>query len=110
MFQRIKDPNTFFGIELIITLNVINAFFIQLYFGPLFAIPVEKYGSLMTGTLTGYGNFFANLGGFSFTYLIGLVKDHTGHFESGFYIIAAACLVSLAFTILLKYLSSNCSK
>jgi len=125
MSDRFKNPTVIIGvslimiavttalfvrvnsIELIITLNVINALFIQLYFGPLFAIPVEKYGSQMTGTLTGFGNFFANLGGFSFTYLIGLVKDHTGYFESGFYTIAAACLVSLVFTILLKYMSSG---
>lgn len=95
------------SLQLIITLNVINALFVQLYFGPLFAIPVERYGSQMTGTLTGFGNFFANLGGFSFTYLIGFVKDHTGYFESGFYAIAAACLVSLIFTILLKYMRSG---
>jgi len=90
------------NIAMILILNVINAAFIQCYFGPLFAIPVEKYGSYMTGTLTGFANFFANLGGFSFTYLLGIVKDRTGYFESGFYTIAAACLVSLAFTVLLK--------
>jgi nitrate/nitrite transporter NarK len=95
---------------MLITLNVINALFVQLYFGPLFAIPVERYGSQMTGTLTGFGNFFANLGSFSFTYLLGFVKDRTGYFESGFYIIAAACLVSLVFTMLLKHMKANPDK
>jgi sugar phosphate permease len=118
--DRLKNPTAVIGISLvmiaittvfivkvddialIITLNVINALFIQLYFGPLFAIPVEKFGSHLTGTLTGFGNFFANLGVFSFTYLIGYVKDRTGHFEAGFYTIAAACLVGLVFTVMLK--------
>ena len=120
--DRLKNPTAVIGISLviiaittvfivkvddlvmIITLNVLNALFIQLYFGPLFAIPVEKFGSHLTGTLTGFGNFFANLGVFSFTYLIGFVKDRTGHFEAGFYTIAAACLVGLVFTILLKHM------
>ena len=44
---------------LLIGIIIINAFFIQLYFGPLFAAPVEILGTHMTGTATGFGNFFA---------------------------------------------------
>lgn len=95
------------GIVMIVVMNVINALFIQLYFGPLFAIPVERYGSHMTGTLTGLGNFFANLGALSFSYLLGFVKDRTGQLEWGFYTIAGACLVSLLFTILLKHMKER---
>jgi sugar phosphate permease len=91
----------------IIVLNGANAVFIQSYFGPLIAIPVEKYGSHMTGTLTGFGNFFANLGGFSSTYLLGLIKDKTGYFESGFYGIAAACLLGLVTAFLLKKMAKS---
>jgi nitrate/nitrite transporter NarK len=76
---------------------VLNSLFVQMYFGPLFALPVERYGTHMTGTLTGFGNFFANLGGFTFSYLLGLLKDRTGQFDWGFYIISGACVVSLLF-------------
>jgi sugar phosphate permease len=83
-------------------LIIINALFIQLYFGPLFALPVERYGPRMMGTLSGFGNFFANLGGFTFTYLLGLIKDKTGLFESGFYTISFACLIGIFFTLILR--------
>ncbi|MFQ5849782.1 MAG: MFS transporter [Candidatus Binatia bacterium] len=89
------------NVVLLITLVFINAIFIQFYFGPLFALPLEKYGTRMMGTLSGFGNFFANLGGFTFTYLLGVLKDQTGYFESGFYAIAAACLLGLMFTFIL---------
>ena len=59
--------------------------FVQFYFGPIFALPLDRYGARMMGTLSGVGNFFANLGAFSFTYLLGALKNQTGHFGSGFY-------------------------
>ena len=89
-------------VALLIALIFINAIFIQFYFGPLFAVPVEKYGTHMAGTLSGFGNFFANLGAFTFTYLLGALKDQTGYFESGFYAMAGACLLGLIFTVLLE--------
>ena len=125
MSDRLKKPSVIIGISLIvlaittvllvkvenivllITFIVINAIFIQFYFGPLFAVPVEKYGTRMTGTLTGFGNFFANLGGFTFAYLLGVLKDKTGYFESGFYAIAAACVLGLVFNILLEKMRRN---
>jgi len=123
--DRLKNPTAVIGISLVILaittallvkvdnmvlliiLLVINAIFIQFYFGPLFAVPVEKYGTHMTGMLTGFGNFFANLGGFTFTYVLGGLKDRTGYFESGFYAIATACLLGLLFTILLQQMRRN---
>jgi sugar phosphate permease len=89
-------------ILLIITAIVINAMFIQFYFGPIFAAPVEVYGPHMTGTLTGFGNFFANLGAFSFVYLLGYLKDKSGLFESGFYAIGGLCIIGIVFTILME--------
>jgi sugar phosphate permease len=87
---------------LLVFLVYINALFIMLYFGPLFAAPVEKFGSHMTGTITGFSNFFANLGGFTFTYLLGLLKEETGFFKPGFYTLALACVAGLLFTIVLE--------
>ncbi len=118
--DRLKKPTLIIGLSLfilamttaalvrvdnvvaLIALIFLNAIFIQFYFGPLFAVPVERYGAGMMGTLLGFGNFFANLGGFTFTYLLGVLKDQTGYFESGFYAISAACLLGLVFTILLE--------
>jgi sugar phosphate permease len=89
-------------LALLITALLINAVFIQFYFGPVFAVPVERYGAHMVGTLSGFGNFFANVGAFTFTYLLGVLKDQTGSFKSGFYAISAACLVGFVFTVLLE--------
>ena len=47
---------------LILTIAV-NAVFIQMYFGPLFSIPVEILGVRKAGISNGFGNMFANLGG-----------------------------------------------
>lgn len=87
---------------LLITLIVINGFFVQFYFGPLFAMPVEIVGKRMAGTATGFGNFFANLGSFTFVYLLGFLKDTSGSFEIGFYAMAGMCIVGLVFTIVLN--------
>jgi len=118
--DRLKKPTLVIGTSLIvlaittaalvkvdkvaplIILLFVNAVFVQFYFGSLFAVPVEKYGADMMGTLSGFGNFFANVGALTFTYLLGMLKDRTGSFESGFYAIAAACLVGLMSTILLE--------
>ncbi|MBI2088052.1 MAG: MFS transporter [Deltaproteobacteria bacterium] len=120
MSDRLKKPTLIIGISLIILavttaalvnvdkvapltiLLLINGAFIQFYFGPLFAVPLEKYGAHMTGTLSGFGNFFANVGAFTLTYLLGVLKDQSGFFESGFYALAGVCLLGLMFTILLE--------
>jgi predicted MFS family arabinose efflux permease len=88
--------------SLLIGLILLNATFVQFYFGPTFALPVERYGNRMMGTVSGFGNFFANLGAFSFTYLIGALKDQTGRFGLGFYALAAACLAGLLLTGVLE--------
>lgn len=87
---------------LLITLIMLNAIFVQFYFGPTFALPIERYGTRMMGTLSGFGNLFANLGAFSFTYLLGALKDQTGHFDSGFYTLTGTCVIGLALTALLE--------
>jgi nitrate/nitrite transporter NarK len=120
MSDRLKKPTLIIGLSLfilamttaslviidniaaLITVIFINAVFVQFYFGPLFAVPVERYGASMMGTLSGFGNFFANLGGFTFAYLLGVLKDQTGFFESGFYAVSVASLLGLMFTILLE--------
>ncbi len=89
---------------LLIALIMLNAVFVQFYFGPTFALPIERYGTRMIGTLSGFGNLFANLGAFSVTYLLGALKDKTGYFESGFHTLTGTCVIGLALTFMLEKL------
>ncbi len=88
----------------LIALIMLNAVFVQFYFGPTFALPIERYGTRMMGTLSGFGNLFANLGAFSATYLLGALKDRTGYFETGFYTLTGTCVIGLALTFILEQL------
>ncbi len=86
---------------LVVALIFVNAIFLQMYFGPLFSIPVELLGVRKAGISTGFSNFFANIGGFSAVYLLGALKDSTGGFNSGFLAICGICLLGLALTFML---------
>jgi DHA1 family inner membrane transport protein len=72
---------------------------VQVYFGPLFALPIAVLGTQRAGLLSGFGNFCANLGSFAFVYALGAVKDATGSFRAGFLSLSVLCLVALAATI-----------
>lgn len=76
----------------------VNAVFLQLYFGPLFALPIELLGPRTAGLASGFGNFFANVGGFTFTFALGAMKDATGSFDTGFYSLVVLCVISLTAT------------
>lgn len=89
------------NMALVVTLICLNALFLQMYFGPLFSVPVEVLGVGKAGVSAGFSNFFANLGGFSSTYLLGVLKDSTGAFKPGFLAISGFCLVGLALTLVL---------
>ncbi len=91
-------------IALVVALIFVNAFFLQMYFGPLFSIPVEILGVSKAGISSGFSNFFANLGGFSATFLLGALKDSTGAFRTGFLIICGACFAGLCLTLVLSRL------
>ena len=95
------------NIPLLIAIVVINSLFVQMYFGPLFAIPVEFLGAKKAGITAGFSNFFANVGAFSFTYLLGVLKDETGIFQSGFYTTTGAALFGIVLTILLGRIRSQ---
>jgi sugar phosphate permease len=86
---------------LLIGLIFINGIFLQMYFGPLFSIPVEILGVPKAGIATGFSNLFANIGGFSAAYLLGALKDRFGAFKPGFFAICAACFLGLALTFIL---------
>ncbi|MFC1897712.1 nitrate/nitrite transporter, partial [Chloroflexota bacterium] len=88
------------NIVLLVVVIGINALFVQCYFGPLFALPLEVFGQHTRGTTTGVSNTFANLGSLTFGYLLGAMRDASGSFESGFYTIAGLAVVGVVFTIL----------
>lgn len=90
------------SLALLIAMVAVNAVFLQMYFGPLFSIPVEILGAQKAGISTGFSNFFANIGAFSITYLLGFLKDHTGGFRYGFYSITGLCLIGFILTMILS--------
>ncbi len=92
------------NIILLVMIIIVNSIFIQAYFGPLFSIPVEVLGERTTATSTGFSNLFANIGSFSFTYLLGILKDISGSFLSGFTAIAISCVFGLGLTAVLAKL------
>jgi sugar phosphate permease len=73
----------------------INGLVVQIYFGPLFSIPLEVFGTSLGGLATGLGNLCANLGGLSFVLLLGVLRDRTGSFDPGLYALSALCLLAL---------------
>jgi sugar phosphate permease len=89
------------NIILLVALIFINAIFLQMYFGPLFSIPVEILGVPKAGISTGFSNLFANVGGFSAAYLLGALKDRAGAFKPGFFAVCGACFLGLVLTLIL---------
>jgi DHA1 family inner membrane transport protein len=67
-------PNT----ALMIIIFSIHASFVQVYFGPIFALPIQLLRVKAEELATCFGNFFANVGAFIFAFTLGAVKDVTG--------------------------------
>jgi DHA1 family inner membrane transport protein len=68
---------------------------IQVYFGPLFAVPNRLFGPGLGGLSSGFGNFWANVGGFLSVLLLGVLRDSTHSFTAGFWYLAV--LAALGF-------------
>ncbi len=95
------------NIIVFVALIGINAVFVQMYFGPLFAVPIETLGTRTAGISRGFSNLFANIGSFTSIYLLGVLTDITGSFESGFYAISGVCIIGLVFTISLAQMRNE---
>lgn len=76
--------------------------FVQIYFGPLYFVPVEAVGPRAAGTAIGFSNLFANLGGLLTAYALGMVKDLTGSFKPGFLGISALCIIGVLLSVALS--------
>ena len=70
----------------------------QLYFGPLFSIPVRVLGASRAGLLTGVSNGCACVGAVTFSWALGWTKDLTGSFTPGLAGLSVACVLALAAT------------
>ena len=92
---------------MLIVAMCVNAVFVQFYFGPLFAVPIELLGARRAGISSGFSNFFANIGGFASTWGLGRIKDVTGSFTIGFFTIAACCLIGIALTAYLAMIKRH---
>jgi predicted MFS family arabinose efflux permease len=90
----------------VIALVAVISFFVQVYFGPLFALPVEALRLKEAGFATGFGNFFANLGGVAAVFALGLLKDLSGGFVLGLDALAFLCVVGLL-PVVLAYISAG---
>jgi MFS transporter, ACS family, D-galactonate transporter len=89
---------------LLIALICINSIFVQMYFGPLFAIPLETLGQQQAGISNGFGNLFANVGGLVSVYILGILRDSTHSLDSGFYLITGISIAGLFTTFWLARL------
>jgi nitrate/nitrite transporter NarK len=90
------------GVAMILLVVAVQSVFIQVYFGPLFEVPIRLLGSESAGSINGFSNFCANVGGLTFAYAFGAVKDTTGSFEVGFFALAGMCAVALSATWMLS--------
>jgi MFS transporter, ACS family, D-galactonate transporter len=86
----------------VIAVVAVNAVFIQVYFGPLFAIPVTHLGTEAAGVASGFGNLCANVGGFACSYGFGVLRDATGSFRPGFFTLAVLCALAAALTVTIR--------
>lgn len=91
---------------LVIAVVLVNAVFLQLYFGPLFAVPLQFLGGQYAGVLSSLGNLMANVGALVATLLMGAIKDYTGSFAVALNVIAGLCLLG----VLVTYLTSRLKK
>ena len=89
------------SIPLLLLIIAVNSIFLQFYFGPLFVVPMEALGPRFAGSATGFGNLFANIGGLSTAYALGVVKDQAGSFSWGFLGVSGVCLAGVALAIVL---------
>ena len=83
----------------LLVLVAVNQFLVQIYFGPLFDIPVRALGREFAGTISGFSNFWANVGALASLYLLGSAKDTLGSFDAGFFLLAGLCAAALLLAV-----------
>ncbi len=89
-------------LPLLLAVIAVISVFIQLYFGPLFAVPTRYFGAALAGLSSGFGNFCANIGGFVASLLIGVLRDVTGSFGLGFLALGIIAAIGFVATVALS--------
>ena len=91
------------SVPLVIAVTAFISIFLQLYFGPLFAIPVQIFGPRTAGLVSGFSNLCANLGALSLVLVLGLIKEHTGSFSIGLYALSGLCVAGLLCSLAMRH-------
>jgi cyanate permease len=85
--------------------------FVQAYSGSLFEIPLLVLGTRSAGTLSGFGNGWANVGGLVMTFIVGVSKDATSSFNTGWFAVAVLCLIAIVATVfMMRVLRTHASR
>ena len=95
------------SIPVLLLVIALSAVFLQLYFGPLFFVPVEVLGQRTAGIAIGFSNLFANMGGLLTAYTLGVIKDRAGTFTWGFVGISALCTTGVILSVILARMRNN---
>jgi len=80
-------------------LALLASWFASINFGAIFHLAAKATASDSYATLFGFINFLANLGAILFTLMFGFMKDATGSFTWGFFILALMALATFALSI-----------
>jgi predicted MFS family arabinose efflux permease len=94
----------------VIGVVLLQAVFLQFYFGPLFEIPTRVLGDRTAGLTSGWSNLWANVGGLSFAFGLGQAKDVTGSFAVGLYAMVGLCLLGLVGAYALSVLLARAAR
>jgi predicted MFS family arabinose efflux permease len=86
----------------VVVIVIVQFVFMQAYAGSLFEIPLIHLGSDAAGSLNGFGNFWANVGGLVSAYVLGVSKDNWGSFDAGWMMLGGVCLVGLAASVVMS--------
>jgi sugar phosphate permease len=63
-------------------------------YGPLWAIPTAAFPASVAGAAMGLQNAVGNLGGYFGPKFVGMLKDATGNYHTGFYVLAVSLLLA----------------
>ncbi len=80
-------------------LALLASWFASINFGAIFHLAAKATASDSYATLFGFINFLANLGAILFTLMFGFMKDATGSFTWGFFILALLSLTAYALNV-----------
>ncbi|GAB2622666.1 MFS transporter [Pseudactinotalea suaedae] len=89
------------SVLLFLSVGVMSVF-VQVYFGPLFALPTRFLGAETAPLSNGYSNLVANIGGLLAAWALGASRDVTGSFSYGLTGLAVLALSGLAVALVMR--------